>query len=267
MRSAGCSNPLTPATPTTPTTPCPSSTDEDAVDLVVKFDFGWDKRGSGFKYDSHSGRGSVIGDKTNKILGYAVISKYCAMCEHGHNPEDHECVKNHDGSSKSMEPKAAAKLCLDNPHFTAAGVRVKKFIGDRDSSTIAALRAQSRKTGGPEIEKIVDLNHNIKGVNNALYKLDKKHKFLKSDVINYIKRCVNYAITSNKGDVDAVRKAILNVANHFFGEHGECSDWCKAKGQENYAFKHLPQEKPFSCPVWRADLVKILTDQANEAES
>lgn len=73
---------------------------------------------------------------------------------------------------------------------------------------MAALRRESPHY----IEKILDLNHNIKGVNNALWALKKgSFRFLTTHIINYLKICVNYAIKQNKGDVDAVRAAIKNV--------------------------------------------------------
>lgn len=70
------------------------------VKLHVRYDFGWDKRGNGYKYDSHSGRASMIGEHTGKLLGYDTVSSYCAMCARGHNPANHKCAKNYEGSSK-----------------------------------------------------------------------------------------------------------------------------------------------------------------------
>ena len=250
-----------PETPRTSRSHEPDLTTEP-VDVVVKYDFGWDKRGSGFKYDSHSGRGSLIGNQTNKVLGYSVLSSYCSMCARGLKPDNHVCAKNYEGSAKGMEPKAAVDLCLKNPDLDNAGVRVKKLIGDRDSSTMAALRRESRH----EIHKIIDINHNTKSVNNALWKLKKeKHRFLTTDTINYLKRCVAYAIKRNAGNVEAVRNAILNIENHTFGEHGACGDWCRAKGNPNYPLKFLPDKRSFSDPVWRQDLRTVLQSQADDA--
>lgn len=239
-----------------------STEDDETVDIVVKFDFGWDKRGSGFKYDSLSGRGSMLGNLTNKVLGYDVVSKHCPMCARGHKPENHKCAKNYDGSSKGMEPPSAVRLLVKNPNLKSAKVRVTKFIGDKDAVTMAALKKNSTHT----IEKIVDMNHNTKSVNNALWSKKKsKHKFLTAEAINYLKRCVTYAIHQNKDNEAGVRKAILNISKHTFGEHEECGDWCRAKDGD-YVYKSLRDGKPFSDPVWRADLEELLGGLAAEAK-
>lgn len=249
-------SPRTSSTPRSPKTP-------SCVDITVKYDFGWDQRGTGFKYNSKSGRGSLIGNETNKVLGYKVLSKFCAMCSRGHPADDHDCVKNYEGSSKGMEPVAAVDLCLDNPNLKAAGCRVTKLVGDRDSSTMAALRKESPC----EIKKILDLNHNIKGVNNALWRLKTGgYSFLTTNMINYFKRCVNYAIHNSKDDVEGVRAGIMNIKDHVYGTHDNCGDWCKAKGDPAYQFHHLPGKKPLSDPEFYKELEAVLQVQADQAE-
>ncbi|XP_026290480.2 uncharacterized protein LOC113215118 [Frankliniella occidentalis] len=216
------STPLSPARSTAPqdfsTTPRTrqsevfDTTPEDPTDIVVSCDFGWDKRGNGLCYNSHSGRGSMAGEKTPKMLDTVAMSNYCAMCARGHSPYDHACAINYEGSSKGMEPAAAVKLICNNPLLKEAGVRVKKLVGD--SSTIAALRRECDY----DIEKIVDLNHDLKSsVNNPLYTLEKNKAFaeiLTKDAIEDIKRCVSYAIKQIKGDVEGLRSAISNITNH-----------------------------------------------------
>lgn len=241
------------------------------VKITIKYDFGWDKRGNGFKYDSHSGRGSMMGNETNKILGFDVLSNYCAMCARGLRPDNHFCPKNVDDgvSSKGFEPLSATKLIVNNPDLEEANVIVDKFIGDRDSSTMAALRRESDHP----IEKIVDLNHNGKGLNRALWDLKKStQKWLTTSVIDYLKRAVGYAIKQNKGNVPAVRAAILNVEDHTFGRHGGCGDWCMAKEDpDNYVFRFLKNGAPFNDKdypkTWGTELKAALTAVSDEAES
>ena len=48
--------------------------------IVVKYDMGWQKRGSGCKYDFLSGVGTVIGNETGKVIGCKVKLKSCAVC-------------------------------------------------------------------------------------------------------------------------------------------------------------------------------------------
>lgn len=124
------------------------------------------------------------------------------------------------------EPHSAVKLVVKNPHLKEAGVIVDQFIGDKDSSTIAALRRESTH----HITKITDLNHNTKSFNNALWNLKKStQRWLTSAVIDYLKKLLNYAIHQNKNNVDGVRAAIMNIEKHTFGEHDGCGSWCNAK--------------------------------------
>jgi hypothetical protein len=53
---------------------------QEKLQLTVKYDMGWQKRSSGRKYDSRSGVGTMIGEKTGKILGCGVRIKDCRMC-------------------------------------------------------------------------------------------------------------------------------------------------------------------------------------------
>ncbi|XP_034242317.1 uncharacterized protein LOC117645885 [Thrips palmi] len=189
------------------------------------------------------------------------MSTYCRKCAMGSPPDEHDCVRNHDGSAKAMEPRAAVQLCLNNPDFKEANVRVSTIVADRDASTFAALNAESDRP----INRLVDLNHNTKGINNQLYELKKSFSWLTTDTIEYLKRCVNNGIKQNKNNVEGVRSAILNVARHVYDEHEDCGEWCKAKGQPDYPFKNLPKMKPLSDPVFRVHLEELLGEQAAES--
>lgn len=240
------------------------SSESEEVAITISYDFGWDQRGTGFAYNSHSGRGAIFGKETKKCLGFEVMSSYCAMCSQGKRPDNHVCAKNYHGSAKGMEPVAAVKLCVANENLRNAGVRVGTLIGDRDSSTMAALRRESPHP----ITKSIDMNHNTKTFGGRLWALKKtKHRFLTSQVITHLKRCLVYAIMQNKDDPEGVRKAILNIAPHNFGEHGDCGDWCGAKeNPDTYVYDKLPGLKPFCCPVWREDFEALLREQAADAD-
>ncbi|KAK3931316.1 Ribonuclease T, partial [Frankliniella fusca] len=239
----------------------------ETVSIAAKGDMGWDKRGNGRSYNSHSGRMSVMAALSNKILAYDVVSNYCAKCARGATPGDHKCAKNYDGCAKGMEPHSASKLIASNVDLQEAGVVIGQFIGDRDSSTIARLR---RDCSHP-VEKIIDLNHTMSGFNNALYKNCPKYKWLKSNIIDYLKRALGYAIKQHKGDAEGVRAAIMIIEKHTFGEHEECGDWCGAKEDPaNYIFKSLPRQTGFTeekYPGWRSDFHAVLLSQAREAEN
>ena len=90
----------------------------------MQYDFGRDKQGTGFQYNSHSGRGSLFGQLTNQVMAYKTMRSYCRKCPMGALPGDHDCVRNHDGIAKAMEPHAAVELFLKNAQFDDADIRV-----------------------------------------------------------------------------------------------------------------------------------------------
>ena len=69
--------------------------------ISVSFDQAWQKRGKAM--NSKSGHSSVIGEKAGKIVDYEVKIKSCKVCDiavrNGAPPRQHNCRKNHDGSS------------------------------------------------------------------------------------------------------------------------------------------------------------------------
>ncbi|VDI58961.1 Hypothetical predicted protein [Mytilus galloprovincialis] len=56
-----------------------SENGEDVSLVTVKYDMGWQKRGSGRKYDSKSGVGTLIGDQTGKVVGRGIRSSDCRV--------------------------------------------------------------------------------------------------------------------------------------------------------------------------------------------
>ena len=110
--------------------------------ITASYDFGWEKRSSGNRYDSLSGRGAVIGAYTRKVLCYVVKAKKCSVCmsaaRKNIEPPAHYCVKNHEGSSKSMEGAAAVELLSVMAKDKEAPVRI--IIGDDDSTFRANIR-------------------------------------------------------------------------------------------------------------------------------
>ncbi|XP_034241219.1 uncharacterized protein LOC117645265 [Thrips palmi] len=237
---------------------------DDVVPITCKYDFGWNKRGNGHAYDSHSGHGSAIGNYTNKVVAYDAMSKYCALCARGHSAQDHECAINYGGSSKGMEPFTAVKILLKNEQFSQGRVRLGTLVGDADSSTMAAL---SRESAFP-IRKFLDLNHGLKAFSRALWVLKKStFKWLTAEAIkNLTSRCLGYALAQNRGDVEATRRAIMNIPEHVYGNHTSCGDWCKAKDNPNYVFKDFPSKQPLRDPAFKATLIKMLQDMADNAE-
>ena len=84
------------------------------IDIVVSFDMGWQKKGSGHTYDSISGHAFMSGARARKILACMICCKLCGVCtvteKVGKEPEEHECCKNYKGSSKGMEAFVVLEL-------------------------------------------------------------------------------------------------------------------------------------------------------------
>jgi hypothetical protein len=157
------------------------------VGIVGSMDQGWNKRSSGHTYDSLSGQNLLICCLTKLILGVVCLSKVCAACKGNNEPDvdevpdipdiededdededeeealkgarllvparGHRCPKNFEGSSKAMEPIAAAKLV--DEAYRSGRIYVKTVVGDDDSTTRAVLTTdwQTYRDDFPDIPK------------------------------------------------------------------------------------------------------------------
>ena len=87
-------------------------------------------------FNSNSGHSAVMSQSSGKIFDYATKGKKCGTCEYAErsktNPKIHDCRKNHNGSSKSMEPLSAVKLFKSAPNH---GIKYSTYTGDEDSTT------------------------------------------------------------------------------------------------------------------------------------
>lgn len=84
------------------------STEKEASNgdgMKASFDQGWQKQGRA--HNSRTGQGTLVGLHTKKCIDFATKNTYCRVCAHseknGVSPPQHDCRKNHQGSSKSME--------------------------------------------------------------------------------------------------------------------------------------------------------------------
>lgn len=109
------------------------------VDLAISYDMGWQKRGKA--RNSKTGQGTAVGSRTGKIVDYATMNNSCRVCEYAvktsSQVQEHDCRRNHTGSSKSMESAAAVKIYMKGKEM---GVQYSTFIGDEDSTTIAHVK-------------------------------------------------------------------------------------------------------------------------------
>jgi hypothetical protein len=115
----------------------------------VSYDMEWQKASK--TYDSLSGQGLMIGYRTKRVVAVQNYSKVCNICQrhskametYYETPDipvrEHNCPKNHEGSSKGMEAKAALE-CV-NRVWSQSEMRafIEIICIDDDASTRAYL--------------------------------------------------------------------------------------------------------------------------------
>lgn len=117
-----------------------------------------------------TGVGAVMGVQTGKVLDYKTCNKRCQTCEVsnrlGLEIKSHDCRKNFEGSSKSMEPCAASELFKRKD----PNVRYHAMIGDDDSSTIAKIHQEVDEN----VSKISDIQHVKRNLEGDLLKIKRE---------------------------------------------------------------------------------------------
>ena len=159
-------------------------------------------------------------------------NKMCRSCveakKAGKQPKDHDCRKNHTGSSKSMEPLAAVELFNK---VAESNVKFSIYTGDDDSTTESHLK-QKVPYG---VEKWSDTVHLKRSLTTRQNNLSQRSKFpnssvLSQKVINYLVKSFTYCIGQNKGDATNMKSAIQSIVPHGFGDHTGCREtWCRYK--------------------------------------
>ena len=205
--------------------------------ISVTVDGGWSKRSHKHSYSAKSGVALIIGNATKQILYLGVRNKYCSVCAVANNkgatPQNHQCYKNWDGSSSSMETDILVEgfRAAESMH----GVRYMKMIGDGDSSVLTNI--QTCVPGwGVFVTKVECANHAVKCYRNRLEKIVQDFPNYKGKgklTQRAIKRLTNGArcaikINSTSGTIDQLRKDLRNCPNHVFNDHTNCSSsFCK----------------------------------------
>jgi hypothetical protein len=106
--------------------------------LEASYDMAWQQKGSGHQYNSQSGHGTLFGRFSRKVIGLVIKSKRCCYCNTftKKNPglavPLHDCWKNHEGSSGSMESIGAVEVLTEA--FERYKVVIRKLCCDDDSS-------------------------------------------------------------------------------------------------------------------------------------
>ncbi len=135
---------------------------QQSLSLLI-VDGGWSKRSHKHTYNAKSGVAIIIGKHSGKLLHVGVRNKYCSGCAHAlkHNTDrrQHDCYKNLDGSSSSMETDILVQGFREAE--TKYGLRYNTFTGDGDSSVHASLVTQV-PGWGHVIRKVECANHAVK---------------------------------------------------------------------------------------------------------
>ena len=236
---------------------------DGVVEMAASYDMGWQKRGKG--HNSSTGHGAAMGLTTGKVMDYATRCKNCRICaqakSEGKVPQNHDCRKNHAGSSKSMESSVACELWNKAPLYQAPNTQFT--IGDDDTTTLSQM--QEKVPYG--VEKWSDITHAKRSLTTRLYNISQHNKFnncspLTQKVINYVSKCFSYSVAQNKGKPSQLKKSLSQIIPHSFGDHTSCTSlWCRFKDNPTtYTNKDVPHGRD----LYGDKLKKLLTELFNK---
>jgi hypothetical protein len=270
--------------------------DRPRVGLVVSFDTGWQKRSIGNIYDSLSGHAVFYGQKTRLVIALTIVSKRCTTCDKAPPESDvpeHDCPKNHEGSSKSMEPLAAVELLkyvFYNSHsyvniiFSPAANCKHSFQAKIDAGLMTAAeyprteRGSKKKDAGllpleiPEPSNAADPTHRAKCAVAKVFGLKKKHGTKGTDVssvdANRFKLYWgHWQKQSHEKPFEEFKHNSNAVIEHLFNDHTYCSDdWCpvliaQAKEKEYNGVYRSKQKHAQEYEQIKSALAPYLTDK------
>ena len=217
--------------------------------VEASYDMGWQVRSSGGKYGSSTGHGLLIGALSKKVMDSVVYNKKCAICTKNPNmTKKHACVKNYDGSSKSMEASALTKMLIRMPE--EKGISICTIITDDDSNG----RSKSRHVtnGGvlpmhvEEPKFCADPSHRKRVVARAIYNLSNllmKKSAVTKGLATHLKYCYGACVKRNRHrTAEELSVLVHNILEHICGCHDRCdATWC-------YDKKAIEEDLPFHPP-------------------
>jgi hypothetical protein len=267
------------------------------------YDMAWQQKGSGHQYNSLSGHGSLVGRRTRKVVGLIVKSKTCNACnlwkrKHPNVPIiAHNCYKNHDGTSGSMESAGLLQLVVDT--FDKYQAVIELLCCDDDSSIRADLQWSNKdymmnnrtdqlpmvkkkvgKNKGelhprpdkgklpshiPEPTFVADPNHRRKGLTGELIKLDmgkvqEKFTMTRMDSTRLGKNFGYMARTLKGRPQSESIPAAEAVLEHHFDVHDNChSSWCPRMSETEEERK--ASTKFYRCKTKAAKLYAVLSEK------
>jgi hypothetical protein len=218
--------------------------------VEASYDMRWQVRSSGGKYGSSTGHGLMIGALSKKVLDSIVFNKKCAKCTKRKNCDSkHNCMKNFDGSSKSMEAAALTKMLIRLPE--EKGVSICSIITDDDSNG----RAKSRHVcnGGilpdsvEEPRFLADPSHRKRVFSRPIYNMSnmpKKKNAVTKPFAAHLKYCYGACVKRNRNKTaEELSAKVHNILDHICGIHEQCdTTWC-------YDKKAMEQNLPYNPPA------------------
>ena len=130
----------------------------------------------------------------------------------------------------------------------------KYFVCDGDTKAIAEIKKDAPLEVAGVIEALLDLNHVSKNTGGKLRDLK---GYWGNTISDTVSSCLQKGFQSavytsreqmTKGEDGAVqvarmKKNILAVPAHYFNDHTNCGDWCKAKTDSNHRPHSLPWKR------------------------
>ena len=223
-------------------------------DVTVSCDGTWQRRG----FISKNGVSTVLSVNPRgppKVIDTQTSSNYCDKCAKGKkrlSPDEFliwkqnhnsDCEQNHTGTSGAMESQGIFKCfkrSQEKYDLTYTG-----YLGDGDCKSYKAV-AEANPPIYPlkNIRKLECCGHVQKRMGKRLMdktneckgkvyvENGKKYTGIKGAgrlTISAIKRIQGHyggAIRNNSGNITAMKKAIMGIWKHRFGEHEDCGNWC-----------------------------------------
>lgn len=189
--------------------------DRQRYPIPLSFDAQWLKPGRG--HNAPDGYGVGIGGLTRKVLATDYRTKAGPL-------------KNHEGSSGSMEPIMGAAVCknLSRQH----GVYVSELCMDLDAKTPKAVREMCESEKLPLPTKRHDPNHFVKVAKGKFIEVKKKVKVKNVfPPATQLRLAQQFAMALHQhrksGDPAKLRGALLQVKHHAFNEHDNCHKYFK----------------------------------------
>ncbi|XP_046485726.1 uncharacterized protein [Neodiprion pinetum] len=207
------------------------------------------------KHDSLSGLSVIVGFHTQKVLFAAVRNKYCTACNVAERkneiPKEHQCFKNEESnqSSSNIESSAIAEGFIRS--LEMHGLVYSALIVDGDSSVYKKI-LECNPYDDYYVKKIECTTHllqnlttKIKEIAKTKLKSDSKTKMKESSeatkaigewrkviqgstlrICTAVVKASQYHMTQDislSDKVERLRKDMVNIPNHVFGEHTRCA--------------------------------------------